>query len=31
VYNDQRDTSLSGTPFPANRAFVIKFTRLFRF
>ena len=31
VYNDQRDTSLRGTPFVENRAFVIKFTRLFRF
>ena len=31
VYNDQRDTSLRGTPFIENRAFVIKLTRLFRF
>ena len=31
VYNDQRDTSLRGTPFVENRAFVVKFTRLFRF
>ena len=32
VYNDQRDTSsLRGTPFVQNRAFVVKFTRLFRF
>ena len=31
VYNDQRDTSLRGTPFLENRAFVIKLTRLFRF
>ena len=31
VYNDQRDTSLRGTPFLENRAFVVKFTRLFRF
>ncbi len=29
--NDQRDTSLRGTPFLENRAFVIKLTRLFRF
>ena len=31
VYNDQRDTSLRGVPFLENRAFVVKFTRLFRF
>ena len=31
VYNDQRDTSLRGTPLLENRTFVIKFTRLFRF
>ncbi len=31
VYNDQRDTSLRGTPFLENRAFIVKFTRLFRF
>ena len=34
VYNDQRDTELSpGRTFPMleNRAFVVKFTRLFRF
>ncbi len=31
VYNDQRDTSLRGTPFLENRAFVVKVTRLFRF
>ncbi len=31
VYNDQRDTSLRGTPFLENRAFVVKLTRLFRF
>ena len=31
VYTDQRDTSLRGTPFLENRAFVIKLTRLFRF
>ena len=31
VYNDQRDTSLRGTPFLENRAFVVKITRLFRF
>ena len=32
VYNDQRDTEL-GRSFPLleNRAFVVKFTRLFRF
>ena len=32
VYNDQRDTEL-GRSFPMleNRAFVVKFTRLFRF
>ena len=31
VYNDQRDTSLRGMPLLDNRAFVVKFTRLFRF
>ena len=31
VYNDTRDTSLRGTPFIENRAFVVKVTRLFRF
>ena len=31
VYNDQRDTMLRGTPVLENRAFVVKFTRLFRF
>ena len=31
VYNDQRDTSLRGTPLLKNRAFVVKVTRLFRF
>ena len=31
VYNDQRDTTLRGTPILENRAFVVKFTRLFRF
>ena len=31
VYNDQRDTTLSGTPVLENRAFVVKLTRLFRF
>ena len=31
VYNDQRDTSLRGMPLLQNRAFVVKFTRLFRF
>ena len=31
VYNDQRDTSLRGTPFLENRAFIVKVTRLFRF
>jgi len=31
VYNDQRDTSLRGRPMLESRAFVIKFTRLFRF
>ena len=31
VYNDQRDTSLRGAPVLENRAFVVKFTRLFRF
>ena len=31
VYNDRRDTSLRTSPFLVNRAFVVKFTRLFRF
>ena len=31
VYNDQRDTSIQPTPLLENRAFVVKFTRLFRF
>ena len=31
VYNDVRDTELRGTPILENRAFVVKFTRLFRF
>ena len=31
VYNDVRDTELRGTPMLENRAFVVKFTRLFRF
>ena len=31
VYNDQRDTTLRGTPVLENRAVVVKFTRLFRF
>ena len=31
VYNDQRDTMLRGAPVLENRAFVVKFTRLFRF
>ena len=34
VYNDQRDTELSGNrsfPMLENRAFIVKFTRLFRF
>ena len=31
VYNDQRDTTLRGAPVLENRAFVVKFTRLFRF
>ncbi len=31
IYNDQRDTSLRGTPMLENRAFVVKVTRLFRF
>ena len=31
VYNDQRDTSLRGTTFLENRAFVVKITRLFRY
>ena len=31
VYNDVRDTELRSTPMLENRAFIIKFTRLFRF
>ncbi len=31
VYNDQRDTEFRGAPLLENRAFVIKFTRLFRY
>ena len=31
VYNDVRDTTLRGTPMLENRAFVVKFTRLFRY
>lgn len=31
VYNDQRDTSLRGSPLLENRAFIVKVTRLFRF
>ena len=31
VYNDQRDTTLRGAPMLENRAFIVKFTRLFRF
>ena len=31
VYNDQRDTTLRGAPVIENRAFIVKFTRLFRF
>ena len=31
VYNDVRDTELRGSPMLENRAFVVKFTRLFRF
>ena len=31
VYNDQRDTELRSAPMLENRAFVVKFTRLFRF
>ncbi|MEE2790944.1 MAG: DUF5916 domain-containing protein [Acidobacteriota bacterium] len=31
VYNDIRDTELRGIPLLENRAFVVKFTRLFRF
>ena len=31
VYNDQRNTSLRGFPMLDNRAFIVKFTRLFRF
>ena len=32
VYNDQRDTSYrGGLPMLENRAFVVKFTRLFRY
>ena len=30
VYNDQRDTAVRNTPMLQNRAFVVKFTRLFR-
>ena len=31
VYNDVRDTELRGSPMLEDRAFVVKFTRLFRF
>ena len=31
VYNDQRDTELRGAPILETRAFIVKFTRLFRF
>ena len=31
VYNDVRDTEFRGVPMLENRAFVVKFTRLFRF
>jgi hypothetical protein len=31
VYNDVRDTELRGSPMLEHRAFVVKFTRLFRF
>ena len=31
VYNDVRDTELRSTPLLQNRAFIIKFTKLFRF
>ena len=31
VYNDQRNTELRGSPLLQNRAFIVKFTRLFRF
>ena len=31
VYNDQRETGLRGSPLLQNRAFIVKFTRLFRF
>jgi len=31
VYNDVRDTALRGTPILQNRAFIVKFTKLFRF
>ena len=31
VYNDERDTSLHGTPMLETRAFIVKVTRLFRF
>ena len=31
VYNDQRDTGLRDSPWLQNRAFIVKFTRLFRF
>ena len=30
VYNDQRDTSVRGTPLLQNRAFIVKLTRQFR-
>ena len=31
VYNDQRDTYFRGPPILENRAFIVKFTRLFQF
>ena len=31
VYNEQRDTRISGYPALENRAFIIKINRLFRF
>ena len=31
VYNDQRDTYFRGPPLLENRAFIVKFTRLFQF
>ena len=31
VYTDERDTALRGFPELKNRAFVVKFNRLFRF